>query len=102
MATTPPSDRRPATARLLPTTSRARTFRGAGGLALAGDLTGPEDGPTVVLLHGGGQTRHAWRHAAGEFGARGYHTLTLDARGHGDSDWDPAGRYSVEALRADL
>ena len=33
---------------------------GANGLRLAADVGGPDDGPTVVLLHGGGQTRHSW------------------------------------------
>ena len=35
-------------------------LEGANGIRLAGDVGGPDDGPTVVLLHGGGQTRHSW------------------------------------------
>ena len=30
------------------------------GLTLVADAYGPDDGPPVVLFHGGGQTRHAW------------------------------------------
>nr|WP_324195066.1 hypothetical protein [Nocardia farcinica] len=36
-------------------------LRGSGGLELAADLFGPEDGPLVIFLHGGGQTRHSWK-----------------------------------------
>jgi pimeloyl-ACP methyl ester carboxylesterase len=34
--------------------------------------------------------------------AEGWDVLTLDARGHGESDWAPDGDYSVEGLVADL
>lgn len=34
--------------------------------------------------------------------ARGYHVINLDARGHGDSDWAPDGRYGLDAHAADL
>jgi pimeloyl-ACP methyl ester carboxylesterase len=56
----------------------------------------------VVLLHGGGQTRHSWHGASAELVKRGYHVVNLDARGHGDSDWSPQGDYSLEAQAADL
>ena len=32
----------------------------SGGVSVTADVGGPVDGPTVVLLHGGGQTRHSW------------------------------------------
>ncbi|WP_236791959.1 alpha/beta fold hydrolase [Amycolatopsis sp. GM8] len=57
---------------------------------------------TVVFLHGGGQTRHSWKGSAGRLARSGWHTLSLDARGHGDSGWAPDGDYSVDALVADL
>ncbi len=73
----------------------------SGGVSVAADLYGAT-GPLVLLQHGGGQTRHAWR-GAGEVLARaGYRAVSLDARGHGDSDWAPDGNYSTEALVADL
>jgi pimeloyl-ACP methyl ester carboxylesterase len=34
--------------------------------------------------------------------AAGWTALTLDARGHGDSDWAPYGDYSMDALIRDL
>lgn len=32
----------------------------------------------------------------------GYHVVAYDTRGHGDSDWDPAGSYDLERLASDL
>lgn len=72
-----------------------RTIRllSADGMPLVGTLRG-EAGPVVLLLHGGGQTRHSWRQAAVDLPAGGFRSLALDQRGHGDSAWDPEGRYS--------
>jgi pimeloyl-ACP methyl ester carboxylesterase len=62
---------------------------------------GQEHG-TVVLLPGGGQTRHSWDRSAAALQADGWTAVTVDLRGHGDSDWDPTGDYSVGALADDL
>ena len=37
------------------------TWTNREGMTLRGDAWGPEDGPQVLLLHGGGQARYAWR-----------------------------------------
>lgn len=63
------------------------------------------DGPsrgTLLFLHGGGQTRHSWRHSAARFARLGWTAVTLDTRGHGDSDWSPDGDYTMNAMVADL
>ena len=80
------------------------TLRLAGeGLTLAADAYGPGDGPPVVLLHGGGQTRHAWDGTARLLGDKGWRATTVDLRGHGDSDWaGPEGGYSLDAFAADV
>ena len=73
------------------------------GLRLVGERW--EGGPgalTVLLLHGGGQTRHSWRRSAQRLAATGQTVIALDARGHGDSDWDPAHDYSLDAFARDL
>ena len=57
------------------------------GLTLAADAYGPDDGPPVVLFHGGGQTRHSWGGTARLLGDKGWRATTVDLRGHGDSDW---------------
>lgn len=72
------------------------------GLALAGDLHGPDEGQSVILLHGGGQSRSAWRGAARRFGLAGLRAVTMDLRGHGDSDWSPDGSYRFEDYADDL
>jgi pimeloyl-ACP methyl ester carboxylesterase len=69
---------------------------------LAGDVGGDPAHPPVLLLHGGGQTRHSWRGAARTLVARGYHVICLDARGHGDSDWAPDGAYDWDGYVGDL
>jgi len=56
----------------------------------------------VLLLHGGGQTRHSWSGTARALAERGWTAVALDARGHGDSEWARDGDYSMDALIADL
>lgn len=77
-------------------------WTGAGGLTLAGDSWGDQNGPLVVLQHGGGQTRHAWKGAGQMLGAVGYHAVAFDARGHGDSEWAPDGAYGQDIMVEDL
>jgi non-heme chloroperoxidase len=77
-------------------------WHGAGGLKLAGDSWGDPHSPLVVLLHGGGQTRHAWKETGAILGACGYHAVAYDARGHGDSDWSDDAWYGVDPMVIDL
>jgi pimeloyl-ACP methyl ester carboxylesterase len=67
------------------------------GLHIAADAWGDPTAPLVLLGHGGGQTRHAWRATGQELGAAGYHAVAFDLRGHGDSDWPSDGVYSLDA-----
>jgi pimeloyl-ACP methyl ester carboxylesterase len=77
-------------------------FSGDGGLRLAADLFGPEEGAPVLLIGGMGQTRHSWRRVALRLADRGYRAITLDFRGHGESDRAPDGDYSYPRQIADL
>ena len=72
-------------------------WKGAGGVIIAGDSWGDPNGPLVLLQHGGGQTRHAWKGAGETLGEAGYHAIAFDARGHGDSSWAPDGDYGQDA-----
>lgn len=72
------------------------------GLRIAADGWGPEHGRLVLLVHGGGQTRHAWRVTGRNLGANGYRAVAVDMRGHGDADWSEEGDYSQDALVRDL
>jgi pimeloyl-ACP methyl ester carboxylesterase len=75
---------------------------GGSGNRLAADVSGPEDAPVVFLLHGGGQTRHSWQRAHHALAKSGYRVISVDARGHGESEWIAEGDYSLEAQVADL
>jgi len=77
-------------------------FAGAKGLELVADVAGDPVAPSIILLHGGGQTRHSWGGAMRQLVARGYRVINLDARGHGDSQWAADGDYSLEVLAQDL
>ena len=75
---------------------------GAGGVRIAGDAWGDPQGPLVLLQHGGGQTRHAWKGTGQRLAAAGCFAVAFDARGHGDSDWAANGRYGADAMLDDL
>jgi pimeloyl-ACP methyl ester carboxylesterase len=57
--------------------------------------------PTLVLLHG--YTGHArtWDAFAEAMTDR-YRVIALDQRGHGETQWAPAGQYGVEEMTGDL
>jgi pimeloyl-ACP methyl ester carboxylesterase len=58
---------------------------GAHGIRIAASEHGSRDGFPVVLSHGDGQTRFAWGRADQAMADRGFHVLSLDLKGHGDS-----------------
>ncbi|OOL28856.1 hydrolase [Rhodococcus rhodochrous] len=66
------------------------------------DGSGVDRKGVVLLLHGGGQTRHSWRNTGRSLAADGWSAVAVDARGHGDSQWAPDGDYGIDALVADL
>jgi pimeloyl-ACP methyl ester carboxylesterase len=70
----------------------AAMFKGAAGNTLAADVYG-EEGHPVLLLHGGGQTRHAWRKTGDLIARMGFVGYAVDQRGHGDSEWLADGAY---------
>jgi pimeloyl-ACP methyl ester carboxylesterase len=65
----------------------------APGLRLEGDVFGAFGRP-VMLLHGGGQTRHSWRKTAEALAKAGFRAVAMDQRGHGDSSRAPDQRYT--------
>jgi len=82
--------------------ARTTTFTGAGGITLIADQWGPADAPPVLLLHGGGQTRHAWRDTGAQLARDGWRVIALDLRGHGDSAWPETAAYEIDDFAGDL
>jgi pimeloyl-ACP methyl ester carboxylesterase len=68
----------------------------ADGVGLRLDHWGSASGRRVLFAHGFGQSRHAWEDSARALAAQGYHCSTVDARGHGQSDWAGPAPYRLE------
>jgi len=62
---------------------------------------GNEGKPPMLLLHGVTSHAHSWDEVAEPLRDR-YHVIALDQRGHGDSEWSPAGAYTTEDHAADI
>jgi non-heme chloroperoxidase len=77
-------------------------FEGAGVQLVGERWTAENPRGVVVLLHGGGQTRHSWKRTAERLAVAGWSAIAFDARGHGDSDWHPAQDYTLDGFVADL
>lgn len=75
---------------------------GPGGLRIVADRLGDPAARAVVFLHGGGQTRRSWGRAAAAVAERGWQAVTVDLRGHGESDWSDAGDYRVVSFAVDV
>jgi pimeloyl-ACP methyl ester carboxylesterase len=82
-------------------TPATASFIGSSGNKLVADVFG-ENGPSVILLHGGGQTRHAWRSTANQLAKRGWTAYAIDQRGHGDSEWVKDGAYTFQEFADDV
>ena len=79
-----------------------RDFKGFAGVRLEADDIGSADDPSIVLLHGFGQTRKVWENVAVGLEQAGRHVINVDLRGHGGSDWPADGRYGFNAYVEDL
>lgn len=77
-------------------------YSGHANLTLVADIGGEAYHPPVILLHGGGQTRHSWRRLGKALVDFGYQVINLDLRGHGDSAHSRDGNYSLDAFIKDL
>ena len=78
------------------------TYHIDGGVNLVGDAWGNTQAAPILFLHGGGQTRHAWGGTARTLAQQGWHTVSLDLRGHGDSSWSPDGEYVIDVFVKDI
>lgn len=71
------------------------SVHGPGGVRIVADRLGDPRARAVVFLHGGGQTRRSWGRAAAAVAERGWQAVTIDLRGHGESDWSSEGDYRL-------
>jgi pimeloyl-ACP methyl ester carboxylesterase len=78
------------------------TIDGVGGTRIVADRLGDPQTPAVVFLHGGGQTRRSWGKAAAAVAERGWQAVTVDFRGHGESDWSEDGDYRLVSFAGDV
>lgn len=79
-----------------------REFKGFAGIKLQSDDIGTADDPSIILLHGFGQTRKVWEDVAVGLEQAGRHVINVDLRGHGGSDWPADARYDFDAYVEDL
>lgn len=77
-------------------------IEGPGGVRVVADRLGDPAARAVVFLHGGGQTRRSWARAAAAVAERGWQAITVDLRGHGESDWSGDGDYRVVTFATDI
>lgn len=91
------------TAQRSPTTAPgpADRFVTVDGLRLHYVDWGNAGAPPLIMVHGLDRVARTFDHVAPHFTAR-YHVMALDMRGHGDSAWDPQGRYRVEDHAGDF
>jgi peroxiredoxin len=82
--------------------SETFTIDGVGGTRIVADRLGDPEAPAVVFLHGGGQTRRSWGKAAAAVAERGWQAITVDLRGHGESDWSEDADYRLTSFALDI
>jgi alpha/beta hydrolase family protein len=88
--------------RTVTTTPETFTTYGVGGTRIVADRWGDPRTSAVVFLHGGGQTRRSWGRAAAAVAERGWQAITVDLRGHGESDWSKDADYRVTSFAGDV
>ena len=79
-----------------------RVFKVSEGREIIASEWGDNMNPLVIMLHGGGQTRHSWKGVAAKIANLGFYVIAHDLRGHGESFWDSNGDYTFDAHRDDL
>ncbi|MDQ3607660.1 MAG: alpha/beta hydrolase [Actinomycetota bacterium] len=84
-----------------PLEGRVQEVVAADGTPLHAEVFGPEDAPTVVLVHGWTCSLEAWTHQIQAL-ANELRVVAFDLRGHGRSGRPSGGDWSIEALAGDL
>jgi len=75
----------------------------SGGVCIEYDVTGPDDGTPVVLVHGFPDTGQVWRHQVGALAEAGLRVIVPDMRGCGRSGGpDAVEAYDILYLAGDV
>lgn len=80
---------------------RTRTVTSSDGVELHVEVAGPEDAPTVVLVHGWGMSSRFWHYQLRDL-PPDLRVVAYDQRGHGRSGSVDDGSYGLERLADDL
>jgi pimeloyl-ACP methyl ester carboxylesterase len=76
-----------------------RSLVTSSGVCLAYQVTDSPESPPMLLLHALGERGSHWTPVIEQFAER-FQVLTVDLRGHGDSDWP--GEYSFQLMYRDI
>jgi pimeloyl-ACP methyl ester carboxylesterase len=87
---------------VMPMAAEPFSIRGPAGVRIVADRLGDPQARAVVFLHGAGQTRRSWSKAAAAVAQRGWQAVTVDLRGHGESDWSSEADYRVVTFAGDV
>lgn len=75
----------------------------AGGFRFKANVAGPDDGPTIILLHGFPQSRNSWAEQMMALSAEGYRCIAPDQRGYSPGARPaPIEAYHVDHLVQDV
>jgi pimeloyl-ACP methyl ester carboxylesterase len=76
--------------------------RAPDGTQLHAEVFGPEDGETIVLLHGWTEMLAYWIYVIEDLVGRGLRVVAVDLRGHGQSEPAAEGEYALSRFAEDL
>ena len=84
---------------LSPAQPLGATLKTADGWTIAALYRSPQkDKPVAVLIHGVAAGKREWDKLCGELWKRGFGTLAIDLRGHGDSTEGPKGKQDFKSF----
>jgi len=84
-----------------PTAGQLVNLKASDGTKLAASYYSSSDqpGPGILLLHQCNRDRSSWNGLASDLAAKGFHVLTMDYRGYGDSGGTPYTKLTLPELQ---
>lgn len=84
-----------------PLDARVQQVVAADGTRLHAEILGPDDAPTIVLVHGYAMSQATWHYQRRDLSGQ-FRIVSYDQRGHGVSDPAATDDYTMDALGGDL